>query len=193
MGRGMRICVDGMADFESPAVDFADGYRCGACNHCRCNLFSAKLNKLNWAIALQVAFNASIDYAVAMSKHEIIHTANAPDAIGAYSQAVKVGNTVYISGQIPLDPATMEVVDQSFEAAAHRVFQNLAAVAEAAGGNLNDAVKVNISLTDLSNFAAVNQVMAQYFEEPYPARAAVGVAALPKDVSIEVEAVLVVG
>lgn len=124
---------------------------------------------------------------------EIIHTDQAPDAIGAYSQAIKVGDTVYISGQIPLDPNTMEVVDDSFAAAAHRAFQNLAAVAVAAGGDVNDAVKVNISLTDLANFATVNEVMAEYFQQPFPARAAVGVASLPKGVPIEIEAVLVIG
>lgn len=128
-----------------------------------------------------------------MSTKEIIATDNAPGAIGAYSQAVKVGNTVYISGQIPLVPDTMETVEESFEAAAHQAFKNLAAVAHAAGGCLDDAVKVNISLTDLANFATVNTVMAQYFQQPYPARAAVGVAALPKDVPIEIEAVLVIG
>lgn len=126
-----------------------------------------------------------------MSK-EIINTPNAPGAIGTYSQAVKVGNTVYISGQIPLDPKTMEVVGDSFEDAAHQVFRNLAAVAEAAGGTLDDAVKLNISMIDLSNFASVNEIMAQYVHEPYPARAAVGVASLPKGVPIEVEAILVV-
>ena len=128
-----------------------------------------------------------------MTNKEIINTDAAPGAIGTYSQAVKVGGVVYVSGQIPLDPESMEVVDASFEAAAHRVFRNLAAVAEAAGGSLDDAVKVNISLTDLANFATVNEVMAQYFREPYPARAAVGVASLPKGVPIEVEAVLVIG
>ena len=128
-----------------------------------------------------------------MSSKEIIHTDRAPGAIGAYSQAVRAGGTVYISGQIPLDPDTMEVVDQTFEAAAHQAFKNLAAVAEAAGGGLDDAVKVNISLTDLANFATVNAVMARYFQEPYPARAAVGVASLPKGVPIEIEAVLVIG
>jgi len=126
-----------------------------------------------------------------MSK-EIINTPNAPGAIGTYSQAVKVGNTVYISGQIPLDPKTMEVMGDSFEDAAHQVFRNLAAVAEAAGGTLDDAVKLNISMIDLSNFASVNEIMAQYVHEPYPARAAVGVASLPKGVPIEVEAILVV-
>jgi len=128
-----------------------------------------------------------------MSGKRIIHTDSAPGAIGAYSQAVKTGNTVYISGQIPLHPDTMEIVNHSFEAAAHQSFKNLAAVAAAAGGSLDDAVKVNISLTDLSHFAVVNQVMAQYFREPYPARAAVGVAALPKGAPIEIEAILVIG
>ena len=127
-----------------------------------------------------------------MSTKTIISTENAPAAIGPYSQAVKVGNTVYISGQIPLDPNTMEVVGGSFEAAAHQVFQNLAAVANASGGDLTDAVKLNISLTDLGNFVAVNEVMMHYFTEPYPARAAVGVASLPKGVAVEVEAILVI-
>ncbi len=122
-----------------------------------------------------------------------IHTERAPAAIGVYSQAIRAGATVYISGQLPLEPTTMTLVDASFEAAAHQAFQNLAAVAAAAGGDLNDAVKVNISLTDLANFAAVNTVMAQYFAAPYPARAAVGVAALPKDAPIEIEAILVIG
>ena len=126
-----------------------------------------------------------------MSTKQIIKTEKAPDAIGTYSQAVKTGNTVYISGQIPLNPDTMEVVNSSFEAAAHQVFKNLAAVANAAGGSLADAVKLNISMTDLANFASVNDVMAQYVDEPYPARAAVGVASLPKGVPIEIEAILV--
>lgn len=128
---------------------------------------------------------------------EIIHSAYAPAAIGVYSQAIKCVNapgstTVYISGQIPLDPDSMEIVAPTFEAAAHRAFQNLAAVAEAAGGSLDDAVKVNISMTDLANFACVNEVMTRYFKSPYPARAAVGVAALPKGVPIEIEAILVI-
>ncbi len=126
-----------------------------------------------------------------MSAKEIISTGRAPGAIGTYSQAVKTGETVYISGQIPLHPDTMEIVDASFQEAAHRVFMNLAAVAEAAGGSLADAVKLNISLTNLENFAAVNEIMAQYFDKPYPARAAVGVASLPKGVPIEIEAILV--
>ena len=125
-----------------------------------------------------------------MSK-TIINTDQAPSAIGTYSQAVKVGNTVYISGQIPLDPVTMEPDMATFEAAATRVFNNLKAVAEAAGGSLADAVKINISMTDLSNFATVNEIMAQFFSEPYPARAAVGVASLPKGVPVEIEAILV--
>lgn len=122
---------------------------------------------------------------------EIIHTDNAPAAIGAYSQAVKAGNTVYLSGQIPLDPATMTVVEGGFEAEAHQVFKNLKAVVEAAGGNLDQIVKLNAYLTDLSNFATFNEVMGQYFTKPYPARAAVGVASLPKGVQVEAEAVLV--
>jgi reactive intermediate/imine deaminase len=119
-----------------------------------------------------------------------IHSDDAPSAIGTYSQAMRGGNLVFLSGQIPLDPGTMEIVDGDFEARAHRVFSNLRAVAEAAGGTLDDAVKVTIFLTDLDNFAAVNAVMAQYFTEPYPARAAIGVASLPKGVDIEAEAVL---
>ena len=125
-----------------------------------------------------------------MSNRAIIATESAPAAIGPYSQAVKVGNTVWISGQIPLDPETMTCVEGDIEQQATRVFENLAAIAGAAGGGLNDAVKINISLTDLGDFAAVNGVMAQFFEEPYPARACVQVAALPKGVAIEVEAVL---
>lgn len=126
-----------------------------------------------------------------MSK-TIIHTDKAPAAIGAYSQAVRAGNTVYMSGQIPLDPATMTIVGEGdFRAETHQVFKNLKAVAEAAGGSLNDIVKVNAYLTDLGNFAIFNEVMAEYFAQPFPARAAVGVAALPKCVQVEAEAVLV--
>ncbi|MDO4998014.1 MAG: RidA family protein [Neisseria sp.] len=126
-----------------------------------------------------------------MSK-TIIHTDNAPAAIGAYSQAVRAGNTVYMSGQIPLDPASMEIVGNGdFRAETHQVFKNLRAVAEAAGGSLNDIVKVNAYLTNLGNFAIFNEVMAEYFAQPFPARAAVGVAALPKGVQVEAEAVLV--
>lgn len=121
----------------------------------------------------------------------IIQTDNAPQAIGTYSQAVKVDKTVYISGQIPLDPATMAVVDGGIEVEITRVFDNLKAVAEASGGSLGHVVKLNIFLTDLGNFPTVNEIMAQYFAEPYPARAAIGVAALPKGVGVEMDAVLV--
>ncbi|ULJ61755.1 RidA family protein [Wielerella bovis] len=125
-----------------------------------------------------------------MSK-SIIHTEQAPAAIGAYSQAVKAGNTVYLSGQIPLDPQTMQLVSDTFEAQAHQVFKNLRAVCEAAGGSLNDVVKINAYLTDLSDFSTFNQVMEQYFVQPFPARAAVGVAALPRGALVEAEAVMV--
>jgi len=120
----------------------------------------------------------------------IIKTDHAPAAIGPYSQAVKHGNTVYLSGQIALNPETMEVVSGDISAQAHRVFLNLRAVCEAAGGSFDDIVKVNIYMTNLGDFATVNQVMAEYFSEPYPARATVGVAALPLGVEVEVEAVL---
>jgi len=123
---------------------------------------------------------------------EIISTPLAPAAIGTYSQAVKAGNTIYMSGQIGLDPATMQMVD-GIDAQVVRVFENLKAVAEAAGATLNDAVKFNIYLTDLANFAKVNEVMAKYVAQPYPARAAVGVKELPRGALIEAEAVLVVG
>ncbi len=121
---------------------------------------------------------------------EIISTDKAPQAIGTYSQAVKVGTTVYMSGQIPLIPETMEMVEGDIKLQIHRVFQNLRAVAEAAGGDLSDVAKLNIFLTDLSNFPHVNEVMAEYFQQPYPARAAIGVAALPKDAGVEMDAVL---
>jgi reactive intermediate/imine deaminase len=126
-----------------------------------------------------------------MSK-QAIHSNNAPAAIGTYSQAIRTGNLVFLSGQIPLVPATMEIVDGDFEARARQVFSNLQAVAEAAGGNLNDAVKITVFLTDLNNFATVNAVMEDYFEQPFPARAAVGVASLPKGVDVEADAVLAV-
>lgn len=122
---------------------------------------------------------------------EIISTDKAPAAIGTYSQAVKVDDTVYLSGQIPLDPASMEVVEGGMDAEIRRVFDNLTAVCEAAGGNLQQIVKLNIFLTDLSNFPLVNEIMAGYFETPYPARAAIGVASLPKDVGVEMDAVMV--
>ena len=120
----------------------------------------------------------------------IISTDKAPAAIGPYSQAVKIGDTVYLSGQIPLDPRSMELVAGDIQAQARQVFDNLAAVAAAAGGSLNDAVKVNISLTDLGDFARVNDVMKQYFVEPYPARACVQVAALPRGAAVEIEVIL---
>ena len=123
----------------------------------------------------------------------IIQTDRAPQAIGTYSQAVRVGDTVYLSGQIPLDPATKELVGGGIEVEIRRVFENLQAVAEAAGGTLAQAVKVNIYLTDLSCFPKVNEIMAQYFPQPYPARAAVGVAQLPKGARVEAECVLHLG
>ena len=120
-----------------------------------------------------------------------ITTDAAPQAIGTYSQAVRSGNTVYMSGQIPLDPATMDVVEGDMAAQIHRVFDNLRAVAEASGGSLADAVRLTVYLTDLAHFPLVNEIMATYFDEPYPARAAIGVAALPKGVGVEIDAILV--
>ncbi len=122
---------------------------------------------------------------------KIIQTDNAPQAIGTYSQAVKVDNTVYLSGQIPLVAETMELVEGDMNAQIHRVFDNLQAVCQAAGGELNDIVKLNVFLIDLNHFPLVNEVMASYFNEPYPARAAVGVAALPKGAQVEMDAVMV--
>jgi len=124
---------------------------------------------------------------------EIISTEKAPQAIGTYSQAVKVGTTVYLSGQIPLVPETMEMVEGDFDANVRRVFDNLSAVCEAAGGKLQDIVKLNIFLKDLNNFAAVNAIMAEYFEQPYPARAAIGIASLPKDADVEMDGVMELG
>jgi reactive intermediate/imine deaminase len=121
---------------------------------------------------------------------QIISTPDAPAAIGTYSQAVRVGNTVYLSGQIPLDPATMQLVSGDIDAEIRRVFDNLVAVAKAAGGSLNDAVKVTVFLTDLAHFGRVNEIMATYFQQPYPARAAVGVAALPRGARVEMECIL---
>ena len=121
-----------------------------------------------------------------------IHSDNAPEAIGTYSQAIQSGNLVFLSGQIPLLPATMEIIAGDFEARATQVFENLKAVAEAAGGRLNDAVKITVFLTDLDDFATVNAVMERFFEQPYPARVAVGVASLPRGVDVEADAVLVV-
>ena len=125
-----------------------------------------------------------------MSK-EIISTPLAPQAIGTYSKAVKVDDTVYLSGQIPLDPQTMQMVDGDIDLQIRRVFDNLQAVAEAAGGSLNDIVKLNVFLTDLSHFPIVNEIMAEYFQQPYPARAAIGVAALPKSAGVEMDGILV--
>ena len=124
---------------------------------------------------------------------ETIATDAAPAAIGTYSQAVRAGNTVYLSGQIPLDPGTMELVSSDFAEQAHRVFANLAAVTAAAGGSLNDCVKLTVYLLDLNNFATLNEVMAEYFDAPYPARAAIGVSQLPKGAQVEVEGVMVSG
>lgn len=121
----------------------------------------------------------------------IVHTELAPKAIGTYSQAVKVGNTVYLSGQIPLDPATMALVEGGMDVQIRRVFDNLSAVAQAAGGTLNDIVKLNIFLTDLAHFPLVNEIMAGYFAEPYPARAAIGVASLPRGAGVEMDGVMI--
>jgi reactive intermediate/imine deaminase len=122
----------------------------------------------------------------------VIQTNDAPAAIGPYSQAIKAGNTVYISGQIPLDPTTMQMETGDIQAQTRRVFNNIAAIASAAGGSFEHMVKLNISVTDLANFAAVNQVMEEYCSQPFPARACVGVASLPKDAEVEIEAIMVV-
>ena len=127
-----------------------------------------------------------------MTERTIVSTENAPSAIGPYSQAVTVGNTTYLSGQIPLNPETMKVETTDFAEQADQVFRNIKAVTEAAGGSPKDIVKLNIYLTDLSNFALVNEVMVRYFEAPFPARAAIGVASLPLGVQVEVEGVMVV-
>ena len=124
---------------------------------------------------------------------QIIHTPRAPQPIGAYSQAVRIGDTVYLSGQVPFDPATMQLVAGDFEAQTRRVFENLKAVAEAAGGSLDQAAKFTIFLTDLGNFAKVNEIMALYCAKPYPARSTIGVAALPRGALIEIECVLHLG
>lgn len=123
---------------------------------------------------------------------EVISTSNAPAAIGTYSQAVRFGNTVYLSGQIGLIPDTMELAQGDIEVRIHQVFQNLRAVCEAAGGSLQDIAKLNIFLTDMSHFAKVNEIMAQYFQQPYPARAAVAVKQLPKDTDVEMDGVMVI-
>lgn len=121
---------------------------------------------------------------------EIIQTNNAPKAIGTYSQAVKVDHTIYLSGQIPLVPETMTIIEGDITAQITQVFDNLKAVAEASGGDLGDIVKLNVFLTDLSNFPIVNEIMGRYFQEPYPARAAIGVAALPKNAGVEMDAIM---
>jgi len=126
-------------------------------------------------------------------KRTIVKTNNAPQTIGPYSQAVKAGDTVYLAGQIPLVPETMTLESGDMRAQIRRVFENLGAVAKASGGSLQDVVKLNVYLTDLTHFPLVNEVMAQYFREPYPARAAVGVAALPKGAAVEMDAILVLG
>lgn len=122
---------------------------------------------------------------------QIIHTESAPAAIGTYSQAVRCGNTVYLSGQIPLDPKTMSMLNESIEDEIHQVFRNLRAVCEAAGGTLAQIAKLNLFLTDLSHFAKVNEIMGEYFQQPYPARAAVGVASLPRGARVEADGILV--
>jgi reactive intermediate/imine deaminase len=123
--------------------------------------------------------------------NEPIHTSRAPAAIGPYSQAIRAGNTVYLAGQIPLNPVTMEIVKGDIRAQIRQVFDNLAAVAEAAGGSLANAVRLTVYLTDLANFPVVNEVMAQYCKEPYPARAAIGVAQLPRGAAVEIDGILV--
>jgi reactive intermediate/imine deaminase len=137
-----------------------------------------------------IAFTGILNIKELKMTKEIISTDKAPQAIGTYSQAVKVGDTVYMSGQIPLIPENMEMVEGDIKLQIHRVFQNLQAVANAAGGDLSNIVKLNIFLTDLSDFPHVNEVMAEYFQQPYPARAAIGVSALPKDAGVEMDAVL---
>ncbi len=127
-----------------------------------------------------------------MPNKAVIHTDDAPEAIGTYSQAVKVGDTLYLSGQIPLDPSSMTLVEGGFREQAQQMFTNLNAVCKAANGSLNDIVKLNIYLTDLSNFAIVNEVMAEFFEAPYPARAAIGISELPKGALVEADGVAVV-
>ena len=124
---------------------------------------------------------------------QTIATSQAPQAIGTYSQAVRTGNTVYLSGQIPLLPETMVIISDDISEQIHQVFKNLSAVAAAADGSLADIVKLNVFLTDLSHFPTVNEIMAEYFTEPYPARAAIGVAALPKDAAVEMDAILELG
>lgn len=127
------------------------------------------------------------------TNRQIISTTDAPQAIGTYSQAVRAGSTVYLSGQIPLVPESMAIISDDISEQIHQVFKNLSAVATAANGSLDDIVKLNVFLTDLSHFPTVNEIMAEYFNEPYPARAAIGVAALPKDAAVEMDAILDLG
>ena len=127
------------------------------------------------------------------TNRQVISTSDAPQAIGTYSQAIKTGSTVYLSGQIPLVPETMVIISDDISDQIHQVFRNLSAVAIAANGSLADIVKLNVFLTDLSHFPTVNEIMAEYFNQPYPARAAIGVAALPKDASVEMDAILELG
>lgn len=127
-----------------------------------------------------------------MTNKAIINTESAPAAIGTYSQAVKVNNTIYLSGQIPLDPETMALVEGDFSAQAHQMFKNLSAVCKAAGGSLQDIVKLNLFLEDLDNFPLINEVMAEYFQQPYPARAAIGVKQLPKGAMVEADGIMVI-
>lgn len=126
-----------------------------------------------------------------MPNKAVIHTDDAPQAIGTYSQAIKVNGTVYLSGQIPLDPVSMELVSDNFAEQAEQVFKNIAAVCTEAGGSLKDIVKLNIYLTDLANFPIVNEVMARHFDEPYPARAAIGISQLPKGAQVEADGIMV--
>jgi len=141
---------------------------------------------------IAVVYGASRFHSVMTMQKQIISTPDAPQAIGTYSQAVRVGDTIYLSGQIGLDPASMALVE-GIDAQIHQVFRNLAAVAKASGGGLADVVKLNVFLTDLGNFARVNEIMAQYFSQPYPARAAVGVASLPRNALVEADCIMVLG
>ena len=141
---------------------------------------------------IAVVYGASRFDSVMTMQKQIISTPDAPQAIGTYSQAVRVGDTIYLSGQIGLDPASMTLVE-GIDTQIHQVFRNLAAVAKASGGGLADMVKLNVFLTDLGNFARVNEIMAQYFSQPYPARAAVGVASLPRNALVEADGVMVLG
>lgn len=184
------LCPNFKSNFKS---NFHEGSLHPHENERLCRLFRANLIPSALAIGLFTFTPAlpSLSMTGAAMTKTIIQTDHAPQAIGTYSQAVKVGNTVYLSGQIPLVPETMELVTGDMETQIRRVFDNLAAVAAAAGGSLADMVKLNVYLTDLGHFPLVNQVMATYFQAPYPARAAVGVAALPKGAAVEMDGILV--